>query len=212
MENYPKPYIDCTPWSDHTWVGNGSKDCVWFAPKYRKINEKYPQPTLTRRILKTPYLIADRICRKGHSTHDVLEKNGISLFGGSAWWILPDDMAKYSVKIEDSITSNNPFSYIKSVMVPEEKYYQTVLINSKYANRIQVNPEDMVAQNCQTFAYFNPVGKPFTGHPYVFTRDDKKILMDLSSDHLFARKFDMDVDKEIFDWVDDGLINQNIVR
>ena len=90
--------------------------------------------------------------------------------------------------------------------MPEENYYQTLLMNSSFKEEIDVNPPEMVAQNCKTYAHFLPEGRPFTGHPYIFTVKDTKCLMEQANNRFFARKFDETVDSDILNWIDENLL------
>lgn len=85
-------------------------------------------------------------------------------------------MVEYLAEQKQRFGKTSRFYPLKYVLVPEENYYQTVLMNSEFGNRIDVNPPEMVEQNCKTYAWFSPKGKEFTGHPYVFTLNDVNVL------------------------------------
>jgi len=78
-------------------------------------------------------------------------------------------------------------------------------MKSPVANLVDVNPKEMVAQNCMTYAYFSDKDKPFKEHPYIFTVDDYSKIISLP--HLFARKFDETVDAKVLDLIDDKILN-----
>lgn len=204
--NYPMPYIDCTPCAKGNWVYNGSRHSSWWNRTNIAINKRMVKPGLKRKLLKSPLLIADLITSKWMNPRAELLKQGVDLYGGSAWWILPDDMVDHLLENAKSFASDSKFYPLSGVGVPEENCYQTVLMNSSFKSRIKVNPPEMIAQNCKTYANFSPEGKPFTGHPYILTIDDTKHLAELAEDKFFARKFDETVDSDIFDWVDETLL------
>ena len=87
---------------------------------------------------------------------------------------------------------------------PEETFFQILTMRSPVSNLVEVNPIEMVAQNCKTWAYFSDDGKPFKGHPYIFTTQEFDKLC--ASECWFARKFDETVDNEIFDLIDQKLL------
>ena len=66
---------------------------------------------------------------------------------------------------------------------------------------IDVNAPDAVLQNCMTYAYFFDDEHEPTGHPYILRKDNFDMLK--SRKELFARKFDIEVDSEILDVIDE---------
>lgn len=210
QKNYPTPYIDCTPCARGNWVYNGSKHSAWWNVINIKINQWLPKPGIIRKLVKSPVLVADLITRNWMNPRTMLSKNHIDLYGGSAWWILSDVMVDHLIDAARNFTQNNKFYPLTGVGVPEENYYQTMLMNSEFKNLIRVNPPEMVAQNCKTYANFSPEGKPFTGHPYILTMEDAARLTKLAKNRFFARKFDETVDSSVFDWIDENLLcNKN---
>lgn len=210
FENYPTPYIDCTPCTKGNWVYNGSNHSVWWNTANRKVNQWLQNPGVIRKLVKAPMFVADLITRNWANPRAKLSKNQIDLYGGSAWWILPDMMVSYLLETAKRFGPGNKFYPLTGVGVPEENYYQTLLMNSEFKNTIRVNPPEMVAQNCKTYANFSPEGKPFTGHPYILTMEDAARLTELAKNRFFARKFDETVDSSVFDWIDENLLcNKN---
>ena len=203
--NYPKPFIDCTPWSPVNWVGAGAARCSWFGPAMKKIDATMRRGLL-RKVVKLPLWIVNSVMVRFASVKLTLDKRKIGLFGGSAWWILPDDMAEHVITTLEKQEFRKRFSPVERVAVPEENWFQTVLMNSPFGSRIEVNPPEMIAQNCKTYANFSPVGKPFTGHPYVFTVEDSAELAELAEDYYLARKFDESQDPCVLDWIDENLL------
>lgn len=205
-KHYPKPYIDCTPCSPGNWIWNGAKECAWYMKIIRSINRMIPNYSIVRKTVKVPFWICNRLARPFMNVKKDLSKNGVMLYGGSAWWVLPDDMVEYILNVAKEINKGNKFCPLIDIAVPEENYYQTILMNSKFGNELTVNPPEMVEQNCKTYANFSPPGKPFIGHPYIFTIEDKEMLKGLSKEKFFARKFDEEIDSTILDWIDENLI------
>lgn len=202
-KSYPEAFIDCTPWKRGNWVCSATSNCIWYIELVQKIRA-VREPAKT--IIRCPFLIANRVLKKHLNAKVELEKRGVKVYGGSAWWVLPDDMVAYLLEEKNNLHRQSKFFPLKYSTVPEESYYQTILMNSEYADRIEVNPPEMVAQNCKTYANFSPPGKNFTGHPYVLTMEDKDRLLELAETRFFARKFDTQVDSKILDWIDDNLL------
>lgn len=117
-------------------------------------------------------------------------------------------MIEYALHTLSDDVDKARFEMIKWVAAPEEMYFQTVLMNSPFRGRIEVNSKNVIAQNCKTYANFNPAGKPFTGHPYIFTIEDVDELETLSGDHYFARKFDATVDDDVLDRLDETIAGE----
>lgn len=207
QKNYPTPYIDCTPSAKGNWVYTGAKHSAWWNVTNLKINRLLPKPGIVRKLVKLPVLVVDFITRNWMNPRTMLSKDHIDLYGGSAWWILPDVMVDYLLDAAKNFTKENKFYPLTGVGVPEENYYQTLLMNSPFKKQIDVNPPEMVAQNCKTYANFLPEGKPFIGHPYILTMNDNKHLAELATNRFFARKFDETVDSDIFDWIDENLLS-----
>lgn len=161
--------------------------------------------SILRKIIKTPFLLVNLLTARFSNPKRMAVKHGIELYGGSAWWLLPDDMVNYLIEISEDDAARLRFKPAEIVAAPEEVYFQTVLMNSSFGTRIKTNPKDMIEQACKTYAIFNPVGMQFTGHPYVFTIADTEELNLISTDHFFARKFDEGIDSDVLDWLDSKL-------
>lgn len=175
----------------------------------RKINRWLPKSSLIRKLVKCPIFVANLITRRQMNPRMRLSKNHIDLYGGSAWWVLPDIMVDYLLEAARNFTRKNKFYPLTGVGVPEENYYQTLLMNSIFKDEIDVNPPEMVDQNCKTYAHFLPEGRPFTGHPYIFTVKDTECLIGHAKSRFFARKFDETVDSNILNWIDENLLYDN---
>ena len=63
FENYPTPYIDCTPCTKGNWVYNGSNHSVWWNTANRKVNQWLQNPGVIRKLVKAPMFVADLITR-----------------------------------------------------------------------------------------------------------------------------------------------------
>lgn len=196
---YPKPFIDCTPYDHSNWIYYKFFDNNTFRIFSRYLNEKIKIKIL-RKFLKLPVYVFDVIKNIYFNKKRKLDKLGIKLYGGSAWWILPDMIIEY---IYDEYKSDKEYVKILSeTWTPEETFFQIVTMNSPFSDLVEVNPINMVHQNCKTYAYFFDDEKKFKGHPYIFKINDARKLLELSKTHFFARKFDINVDEEVFSWIE----------
>jgi hypothetical protein len=116
---------------------------------------------------------------------------GFTPFGGSSYWCLPRECVNYI----DRMTHKNPalVRFFEYVDVPDEIFFQTVLLNSPYRDII-------VNDNLRHIDWKDPTA----GSPAVLTRSDFPALAE--SPKLFARKFDVRVDAGILDMIDERLL------
>lgn len=205
-KNYPKPYIDCTPYDKNNWIYHKFSSYGLFR-RYSKWLDAKLNKSLFRTALKLPvYAVSKYVIDRVSSPKKALDKHHVDLYGGSAWWILPDAAVDYI--LEEYIKHDIYIEVLSKTHTPEETFFQIMSMRSPIAELIEINPKDMVAQNCKTYAYFEGVGKPFKGHPYIFTLSDKELLSKKQKSFFFARKFDGDVDSDILDYLDESFIEQ----
>ena len=110
-------------------------------------------------------------------------------WGGSAYWI----MSRPALRTVQDFVEANPWyvRFFEHVDVPDELFFQTILLNSAEAER------------CVDFRlHYTEWAR--TPAPAILTKDDYRHLADSMS--LFARKFDPGVDREILDLIDQGLL------
>ena len=119
---------------------------------------------------------------------------GFKPFGGSSYWCLPRECIEY---IYELITQNRAFvSFFKYVDVPDEIFFQTIILNSPF-ERLAVN------DNLQ----YTDWKDPDAGSPAILCTSDFGKL--LSSPKLFARKFDVSIDAEVLDLIDQEILDEN---
>lgn len=199
--NYPKPFIDCTPAVKGNWVYSTFKR-IRKIRDYNSIKSKCQNQYWTK--VRIYLLYAKQMLEtiiKGSPSKN-LTKIGWEMYGGSAWWVLPDIVMEEIEDIYKEKTNNNEriCQQFKVKIVPEETFFQTCIMNSKFKDQVVVNQPFEEKQNCLTYAYFCDEEHAATGHPYVFTMKNKELLDKLP--HLFARKFDYSVDEKILDYLD----------
>lgn len=203
LKCYPKPLIDCTPYSKTNWI-------YWkfiYAPsaiRYHRWVGSFPE-SIVKHGLRVTEIIYRKITRLlGISSYRELCAHEIALFGGSTWWMLPDIVIDY---ILDEVDKTQEYIQIllDKTRTPDETFFQIMTMRSPLADMVDINPIDMVAQNCKTWAYFSDEGKPFKGHPYIFTVEEFDKLK--ASPFWIARKFDETVDSVILDLIDSELLN-----
>jgi len=116
---------------------------------------------------------------------------GFRPFGGSSYWCLARDCVQY---MDDFVRHNGRFvRFFRHVDVPDELFFQTVLMNSPLSAQI-VN-DDLRYIDWRDWA---------AGSPAVLSAGDFGALE--TSTKLFARKFDATVDARILDLIDERLL------
>jgi hypothetical protein len=116
---------------------------------------------------------------------------GLKPFGGSSYWCLPRDCIEYICRFVDSHPSYTRF--FKYVDVPDELYFQTIVLNSPFRTRV-VNDD----------LRYTRWNDPESASPAVLGMDDLANLR--RSTKLFARKFDTAKDRAILDAIDRSIL------
>jgi hypothetical protein len=112
-----------------------------------------------------------------------------NLFGGSAYWCLSRECIEYLNKF---VRENAAFvRFFRHVLLPEEIFFQTVLLNSPLADRL-------VNDNLRCINWTG------SWHPEIFRLKDFKTF--INTDGLFARKFDTSIDAEVLDEIDRAIL------
>lgn len=111
-------------------------------------------------------------------------------YGGGQWWCLCRKHAEY---IYEFTQNNKKFcSFFKYANVPDEIFFQTILLNSVYASEV-VNNDLRLLMFEET-----------SSHPKIYTLDDFSTVAE--SEQLFARKFDFEKSGEkLLDMIDDSV-------
>ncbi len=117
---------------------------------------------------------------------------GFLPFGGAQWWTLSKACADWT----STFLRTNPgfVRYFRYTFLPDESFFQTLLLNSPFADRI-------VNDNLRFVDFTRGHPTP----PAILTTDDFDLLQSQKT-ALFARKFDFDQDRNIFDLIDQSLL------
>lgn len=197
VRNYPKPYIDCTPYDINNWMYYKYKNSAL----YNKILHSFSNSgkPLLKKIERRLHKL--RFGNHYFSLYKHSRRYGMNLYGGSAWWALPD-VAVGDI-LRDIENDKHAFELSLCTYTPEETFFQTYVMRTRVSNLVEVNNIAERKQNCLTYANFDTPTKKFCGHPYIITADDWKWLKNRSE--YIARKFDLSVDANIFDTIDSDI-------
>ncbi|MBN1321077.1 MAG: hypothetical protein JXA87_09575 [Thermoleophilia bacterium] len=116
---------------------------------------------------------------------------GYKPFTGSAYWALSRACAGY---VDDFARRERSFvRHFKSVWVPDELFFQTMLLNSPFADEIDNSDLHHIRWSAGQ------------AHPATLTAADLDEIA--CSPALFARKFDLEVDERVLDLIDARLLS-----
>jgi len=126
-----------------------------------------------------------------------LQKMGFEMYCGSQWWILPDAI------IEKMIKSYENKAYCKIVSDTfscDETFFQTAIMSDSDISIMTPDDNGNIINRKWFYIFEN-------GHPIILTKDHYDQI--ISSGMLFARKFDVTVDSEILNMLDETDILEN---
>lgn len=121
----------------------------------------------------------------------------IDFFYGSQWFSITNDFVRYVLLKEKWI--QNTFKYTSCC---DEVFMQTLIMNSEFKENLYDKQfDDNHIISVRRYIDWE------RGTPYTFRKKDFKEL--INSKALFARKFDLNVDKEIIDMIFKKFYNEN---
>ena len=160
IDYFAMPAKDC--WTDE----NGGMDRI----EYYRPFEVFDDKKMTGRIFLQILLKTQKILKIKRKL-----PSGIfpGFYGGSTYWSLTRDSLQYILDFTD--TNEKAIKSMEYTFCPEEIYFQTILLNSKYAGNI-------VNDNLRYVDWNSGRGRP----AFLDNTDYEKIKL---SNKLFARKF-----------------------
>lgn len=182
-ENNGKEFIHAEKMPTSFWEYGGMDRLEYFHFNSFKKNE-----TIKKIFLKitTKLLKILKVKRK---------RPNINFYGGSQWWCFSSEFLYYTLEY---LNTNEEFTrFFKYVHVPDEIFFQTLIMNSPYKER--------VANISLTYIDWDRVEKPT-----IFREADFDLL--ISRENLFARKFDENIDLEIIALVDKHISEQEMLQ
>lgn len=124
-----------------------------------------------------------------------IKKMSIKFQKGDNWFSITDNFAKYILEKEHWI--KNAFKFTSCC---DEIFLQTLIINSFFQENLYNKEFDNNSiYSIKRYIDWN------RGTPYIFRKEDFNNL--INSEALFARKFDLNIDKEIVDMIFKYFIN-----
>lgn len=200
---YPKPLIDVTPMAKDNWIYSGFK-WIRFHPYYRLVEKVTDVKAIRKLMLMPAYGIQFIITLLLKSPYQRLKNENCSLYGGSAWWILPVEII--NLCLEEYEKNSKIVRAFKMKNTPEETFFQTMTMRSRLKDQVNVNDPYEILQNCMTYAYFFDDEHEPTGHPYILTESNYEMLKQRKE--FFARKFDITIDDKILDLIEQNMLSE----
>lgn len=201
-ENYPKSYIDITPWHKRNWVYNtfARANCFKIIRGKNNIKASHISNRVVRFIYKCIFVLPFKLISYFKiSPYKILQKHSVAMYGGAQWWILSkiniDDILEYYKSMNKKAAKA-----LEHVGSPDETFFQTCLMNTAHTEFVTLNQWDETKQNCMTFTIFTQ-----QGHPIILKSEKFKLLEE--SDKWIARKFDINIDQVILDRIDSKLLH-----
>lgn len=147
---------------------------------------KFPRVAFDR--LDAPYRINTAYgLLLGRRATETPFSDGFRCYAGSYWHTIRRRCADYLVNFTDA--NPNIVEYMRRVLIPDESFVQTVLVNEPGFRFVNDN-----------LRYYNMRGSR-RGHPQALTADD--IPAFIAKRYVFARKFEVTNGAAFFDWLDD---------
>ncbi|MBD5275718.1 MAG: beta-1,6-N-acetylglucosaminyltransferase [Bacteroides sp.] len=118
----------------------------------------------------------------------------VDFYFGSQWFSITDELARYVISKEDWLEK-----VVRHTSTCDEICLPTLVCNSEFKKRLYfpVLVESKPRSTLGNMRFIDWTRGESVRHPWTFKADDEQLLM--SVDHLWARKFDETVDREIID-------------
>lgn len=197
-QSYPKPFIDIIPLTETNYVAKVFKHV--FILKRFKLNtyaflKKHFSFEMYRILRYIPggFVFVVSMVKElfYKSPHARLKKQGYLPCAGAQWWILPDNVIELMLRERENKDFCNAIS---DAFGCDETFFQTAMMKHRAVCGLELDEQGNYLEK-RWFHIFDG------GHPIIL---DKKYYDQLVySKMLFARKFDVNVDSDILDLLDE---------
>ncbi len=177
-ENHPKSFLEHYSLPHQSWIDGGELDggLNRIIYPYLAINISWRNFNLSHKY---------RIPLKRHIPNQISQT-----YVGSAYFFFSKNCAEY---INDFVKTNPKIiNFFKYVDFPDELFFQTILLNSPLKHTIVNND----------LTYTEWKGKCI--HPEILSENSLEYFNE--SSYLFARKFDIEINRKILDLIDKTII------
>ena len=122
---------------------------------------------------------------------DRTKRRDIKLYTGANWFTITDKFAEFA------ISKSELMKKLRFTAHPDEIYMQTILYNSEFKNNLYYQGFDDNYDSCKRLIDWK------RGKPYIWKMEDLKEIEE--SNFFFARKFDINTDRKIIDYLNKKL-------
>ncbi|WP_295616196.1 beta-1,6-N-acetylglucosaminyltransferase [uncultured Methanobrevibacter sp.] len=122
---------------------------------------------------------------------DRTKRRDIKLYTGANWFSITDKFAEFA------ISKSELMKKLRFTAHPDEIYMQTILYNSEFKNNLYYQGFDDNYDSCKRLIDWK------RGKPYIWKMEDLKEIEE--SNFFFARKFDINTDRKIIDYLNKKL-------
>lgn len=139
-----------------------------------------------RKVIKNIWIYGTGGWNNTYSVFKRESPNGVKYWFGSSWWCLNENMISWMIEYLDK--NSEYIKFFNNCLCADECFFQTLVMNSPYSNSVVDYP------------YYIDWEEGKSSPKVLRMKDFEKLSC---SDKMMARKFDMDVDEEILDALDD---------
>ena len=168
--------------------------------RYKKLYELWYPKWITKdktyvKIIKRLYMLFTGGFNHTFSLFKRKKPFDFDFYFGSQWWTLQSECA-FSLL---DYCNNHPeyINYFENSIIPDECFFQTLFMNSKYNNK-----------RFDNLTYVNWGNNRRS--PEIILINDYNKLLNISGQKYFARKFDYDYDKKIVNKIGEEMLQNEI--
>lgn len=184
QKNLGVSFIDYSPLPIKNWSGNGGLDRINYWHFFWK-GKRLAFPKRDQFKMHGVNRLWNEIVSRIPNRHQFPQE--FQLFGGGSYWCLSKESIQY---IYQFVQHQKEFvDFFKFVFVPDEIFFHTILLNSPLK-------EKMINKDLRYVDWTRP--KP--PYPAILGKHNYDEL--ISSEALFARKFDITVDADVLSMID----------
>lgn len=190
-ENYPKEFMGIDHYEDGI-AHIRDKFSRWRFSGIRNVLSQFIKNNILYMGCLIPFYIIEILWTKIIGTpYERMARRGYIVAGGPSWWNITDRLASYIV---EQIEQESPvINIVKHTATPEESIIQILYANAPWYKKNKTYN--------LTIGNYGRRGEKKTGHTYLWKKEDISEL--INSDCYFARKFDMSIDEEVLDQLDE---------
>ncbi len=197
-ERYPEPFIEIVSQKPDNYVGINYRR-VYINKRFIMKSYGFLKKHFSYKTFRLLRYIPGGIARVNSALKELfvkspkkrLERMGITGYCGSQWWALSDKVIDEVYRFGENESFCRAISDVYSC---DESFFQTTIMATSARELVVLNENGDFKNSLWFYDFVDG------SHPRFLTSKDFNAIK--STEKLFARKLDMDVDKEIFDLIE----------